>query len=465
MKRARSLSPQVLQDEKRAMISSRNNGKDGINGHLHHVDGPQKTAADHRNKIDNGGGAGGGGGGNSAEDEGISSSEQDDCEDDVPPAVARKDDDVIVAMNGVGGGGSPYNKKSSYGLSSQGVGGGTVTTATVDGVLENFDKVINDASTESGGGVGGGVGGRRPSSASSGGCADDRVHHPRRLRYYSSSGRNDGGAAAAADDAVIVPTRIVPEPPRRSRSLFVNKNFEVNPFFEDEEDDEDEDESGADSECAYDDDDDDDHVGNKSKRGGPDETFHSVQKQIERFSALALRHGGGHAVDHGVQPRRRDEDEIKAELSQHGGARRRSIYDVFASVEKPTAAYACGARVTRSASTRNPVDPRTPAIPRFVNHCGVSKSVYLPGGRGDAVADGDPKAFVATRANGVGNNAGLYSGYKDSAAAPKCGGGGGFGAKSASSGSGSSKGGLKALHRVNLSVSTGKLTDFPSGLY
>lgn len=459
------------------MISSRNNGKDGMNNH---VDGPQKTAIDHRNKIENGvngDGSGGGGGGNSAEDEGISSSEQDDCEDDVPPpVVTRKDDDIMVAINGVGGG---YNKKASYGLSSSqgGGGGGTMITTTVDGVLEDFDKVINDASIESREGRGGGVGDRRLSSASSRGCTDDRVLYPRRLRYYSSSGRNDGGGMAT-DDAIIVPTRIVPEPPRRSRSLFVNKNFEVNPFFEDEEDDEDEeeDESGADSECAYEDEEDDDVVDNKcsgmiTKRGGSaDETFHSVQKQIERFSALALRRGGGPTGDHGIQQRRRDEDEIKVDLLQHGGGKRKSIYDVFAGVERPVAVtYGCGGtRVTRSASTRNAVDHQTPVIPRFVNHCvGSNKSVYLPGGHGDSNTDGggDPKAFVATRTNGVSNNAGLYSGYKDPAAAqPKF---AGFGAKSASNGSGSasSKEGPKALHRVNLSVSTGKLTDFPSGLY
>lgn len=477
--------PQGLQDEKRAMISLRNNGKDSMNKHS---DGSQKTTIDHRNKIENGvngDGSGGGGGGNSAEDEGISSSEQDDCEDDVlpPVVITRKDDDIIVAINGVGGGGGGgggYNKKASYGLSSSqgGGGGGTVTTTTVDGVLKDFDKVINDASTEFREGRGGGIGDRHPSSASSRGCADDRVLYPRRHRYYSSSGRNDGGSITA-DDVIIVPTKIVPEPPRRSRSLFVNKNFEVNPFFEDEEDDEDEeeDESGADSECAYEDEEDDDVVDNKcgsriTKCGGSaDETFHSVQKQIERFSALALRRGGGPTGDHDILQRCRDEDEIKADLLQHGGGggKRKSIYDVFAGVERPVAmTYGCGGtRVTRSASTRNAVDPRTPVIPRFVNHCvGSNKPVYLPGGRGDATTDGsDPKTFVATRTNGVGNNAGLYSGYKDpTVTLPKC---VGFSAKSASNGSGSSssKEGPKALHRVNLSVSTGKLTDFPSGLY
>ncbi|XP_001946564.2 uncharacterized protein LOC100166066 isoform X2 [Acyrthosiphon pisum] len=335
----------ILQEEKR-VISSR---KD-------HVDSSQK------NKIE--------GGGNSAEDEGISSSEQDDCEEEVS---AKK---VKV----------PYKMYSV----SQG-------DTTIEEVLEDFDKVINDASTESGDG-------RKMSSVSS----------DNSKRYYEYSD---------TDDVVIIPTRIVPEPPRRSRSLFMNKNFEVNPFFED-------DEESIDSECAYEDD--DDEVKSKIKRS---ETFHSVQKQIKRFSDLALN---SHRVE--------DEEKIK------DGGRRKSIYNVFGNAsEAENSMYANNRPVTRSVSTRNVNDSRIPVI-KF-DHCKSERSVYLPMG---CRVTKEPKVFM-TRGH---NNAGLYSGYKDTTAAagkdssPKC-----------KLSTGGSSNGLKALQHINMSVSTGKLSDFPSGLY
>lgn len=313
------------------------------------------------------------GGGNSAEDEGISSSEQDDCEEEVSSKKVKV----------------PYKMYSV----SQG-------DTTIEDVLEDFDKIINDASTESGGG-------RKMSSVSS----------ENSKRYYEYSD---------TDDVVIIPTRIVPEPPRRSRSLFMNKNFEVNPFFED-------DEESVESECAYEED--DDEVKSKIKRS---ETFHSVQKQIKRFSDLALHN---HRVE--------DEEKIK------DVGRRKSIYNIFGNANQPeNSMYANNRPVTRSASTRNINDSRIPVM-RF-DHYKSERSVYLPMG---SKVTKEPKVFM-TRGH---NNAGLYSGYKDTTTNTATGG------KDLSSkcklSSGSSSNGLKALQHINMSVSTGKLTDFPSGLY
>lgn len=318
------------------------------------------------------------GGGNSAEDEGISSSEQDDCEEEVSSKKAKV----------------PY-KMMTYNLSQD--------DTTVEEVLEDFDKVINDASTESGG--------RKMSSVSS----------DNSKRYYEFSD---------TDDMVIIPTRIVPEPPRRSRSLFMNKNFEVNPFFED-------DEESVDSECAYDEEEEEDEEDEKSKLKRS-ETFHSVQKQIKRFSELALHDDV------------RTEDKEK-KMKDEG--KRKSIYNVFGNLERPMPMYPNnGKQVTRSVSTRNINDSRIPVI-RFDQHCKSERSVYLPNqGCRDTVKE--PKVFM-TRGH---INAGLYSGYKDT----------GIGTESSSKSKFSSNGsstGLKALQHINMSVSTGKLTDFPSGLY
>ncbi|XP_050441803.1 uncharacterized protein LOC126846442 isoform X2 [Adelges cooleyi] len=306
------------------------------------------------------------GGGNSAEDEGISSSEQDDCEEEVSSKKGK----------------IPYKM---YNLSHD--------DTTVEEVLEDFDKVINDASTESDD--------RKMSSVSSDQLSKRSYDYP----------------PSYTDDAAIIPTRIVPEPPRRSRSLFVNKNFEVNPFFEDDED-------SADSVCAYEDEEDDDK--SKVKRS---ETFHSVQKQVKRFSDLAA-HGG-----------RGDREDVKREEG-----RRKSIYDVFGPVE-PRRPHLPSRQVTRSISTKNVTESSRIPVLRF-DQCKPERSVYLPTGCRNAK---EPRGFM-TRGH---NNAGLYSGYKDTKSVnPK---------HQTSSNISSSS--LKALQHINMSVSTGKLTDFPSGLY
>ncbi|VVC32340.1 Hypothetical protein CINCED_3A012824 [Cinara cedri] len=355
------------------------------------------------------------GGGNSAEDEGISSSEQDDCEEDSTSKKVK----------------TPYKMYNNS--LSQG-------DTAVEEVLEDFDKVLNDASTTGSGGGGGGSGSRHVSSVSSGGggCSDNSSAK----RYYGY-----------ADDVAIVPTRIVPEPPRRSRSLFVNKNFEVNPFFEEEDEDEDDEES-ADSECAYEEDGEEDEdedrskTNNKNKRTG--ETFRSVQKQIKRFSALAVQRvgGDGRPEDAGAGKPRKDD------------GRRKSIYDVFGNgAERPVTVTA--SQVTRSASTRNVADMNDSRIPamRF-EHCKSERSVYLPTGYGGYGRDADrePAKVFVTRGH---NNAGLYSGFAAGSGNPqqqapvKC--------KPIATNPNS---GLKALQHVNvMSVPTGKLTDFPSGLY
>lgn len=354
------------------------------------------------------------GGGNSAEDEGISSSEQDDCEEESTSKKVK----------------TPYKMYNNS--LSQG-------DTAVEEVLEDFDKVLNDASTTE---SGSGGGDRHVSSASSGrgGGGSDNSSVKRFYGY--------------ADDVAIVPTRIVPEPPRRSRSLFVNKNFEVNPFFE-EEDDDDDDEESANSECAYEEDgeedeDEDNSGGPKTSKKRTGETFRSVQKQIKRFSALAVQRGAGGRteVDLGVGKPRKDD------------GRRKSIYDVFGNVAgRPVTAVA--PQVTRSASTRNVNvnDSRIPVM-RF-EHCKSERSVYLPTGYnscGKDTADKEPAKVFVTRGH---NNAGLYSGYTAGAGNPqqqgpiKC--------KPIAT---NSNNGLKALQHVNvMSVSTGKLTDFPSGLY
>lgn len=285
---------------------------------------------------------------------------------------------------------------------------------TVEEVLEDFDKVINDASTESGGGGGGG-GGRQVSSS---------VSSDNSKRYYEQY--------SDPDDVIIIPTRIVPEPPRRSRSLLANKNFEVNPFFEDDE------ESAEDSECAYGDEEDDGKCTTALQRS---ETFRSVQKQIKRFSAMAL---------HTERP----EKELQGAVETQG-CRRKSIYDVFGPPEKGLAV-----QVTRSASTRNVGGEGFNRVPvtRF-DLCTSERSVYLPKGRRDDGGGVDePKVFM-TRGR---NNAGLYSGYKGAGRDPVA----GRPTTCKPAGGGPDViGPMKALHRINTSVSTGKLTDFPSGLY
>lgn len=386
---------QVLQDEKR-VISSRGKVDHVVNGSAKN----QKTVE---------------GGGNSAEDEGISSSEQDDCEEEV--SSSKKVQKV-----------SPYKMYSNVNGLPPRRGDDTV----VEEVLEDFDKMINSASTESAGGGGGG--GRKMSSASSDN-SNKRTSSSTTYYEYSDS------------DVVIIPTRIVPEPPRRSRSLFVNKNFEVNPFFEDDEDE------SADSECAYEDDG-GDVVGNDGKRQGKpqrNETFRSVQKQIERFSALAVRD------NRGLTGRTVAEDEdfvgrVGGGIEPEG--RRKSIYNVFGNKGtvdpgKPVTTagggnHNRGPAVIRSVSTRNVNDPGM-VVPRF-DLCRSERSVYLPSRDGN-----EPKVFRP-----VHNNAGLYSGFKDTdpSSPSKC---------KQPTGSGSN--GLKALQHINMSVSTGKLTDFPSGLY
>jgi len=348
------------------------------------------------------------GGGNSAEDEGISSSEQDDCDED---AVSSKK------------AAKPYKTAYSGQQQQQQQQQQCGDVSTVEEVLEDFDKVINDVSC-----VGSATAARTvlSSSASSSGRGDSSDGRKPYCREFSE-----------ADDAVIVPARIVPEPPRRSRSLFVNKNFEVNPFFEDDE------EESADSDMggAYDDDDDDqeeeDDENDDAAKRLSDETattFRSVQNQIKRFSALA----------------RADEERHRRRGAPANGrdGRRKSVYDVFG---KPTAVD--GLRpVTRSASTRNFGDDAAGGsrIPVTVFDARVKseRSVYLPtmacGGR-------EPKTqFVARALNSINNksnnNAGLYSGY-DKDRGP------------------SSNGPRTSQRVVNVSASTGKLTDFPSGLY
>lgn len=288
--------------------------------------------------------------------------------------------------------------------------------STVDEVLEDFDKVINDASTESGGG-----GGRQMSSS---------VSSDNSKRYYEQY--------SDPDDVVIIPTRIVPEPPRRSRSLLANKNFEVNPFFEDDE------ESAEDSECPYGDEEDDTKCTTALQRN---ETFRNVQKQIKRFSALTL---------HTDRPDQKVQDVAEAQ-----GCRRKSIYDVFGPPEKGSAA-----QVTRSASTRNVAVVgegfnRVP-VTRF-DLCASERSVYLPKGCKDDGGAGDEHKVFVTRGRNI---AGLYSGYKGASRDPVMAVVTGRPMTSQSGGVGPDViGPMKTLRRINTSVSTGKLTDFPSGLY
>jgi len=359
------------------------------------------------------------GGGNSAEDEGISSSEQDDCDED---AVLSKKTTKT----------SPYKMVYNSHQQQQ-----HEDASTVEEVLGDLDKAINGASCTGSPSVVAAVAtGRTASSSASSSGRDSSDGRKRYCRQFSEP-----------DDAVIVPARIVPEPPRRSRSLFVNKNFEVNPFFEDDE------EESADSDLgAYDDDDDDDDDDvMKSRADGGPTTFRSVQNQIKRFSALALRGG----VD--------EERPYRAAVKDHAGYRRKSVYDVFG---KPTAVN--GFRpVVRSVSTRNVSDSgagnsnnsggsnnssRIPVM-KFDGRGKSERSVYLPTAAcGDGGADlKQPKVQFVARIRGNGNNingnsnnnAGLYSGYDKEP----------------------NSNGLRALRHVNMSVSTGKLTDFPSGLY
>lgn len=385
---------QLLQEEKRAMICSR-------------ADGPLQKGKNE-------------GGGNSAEDEGISSSEQDDCDEDaVSSKKTAKTPPYKMSYNG-------HQQQQQRGNES----------STVEEVLDDFDKVINDASCAGSATIAAAQRIMTPSTASSNGHRD------------SSDGGGGGPKRycrefSEADDAIIVPARIVPEPPRRSRSLFVNKNFEVNPFFEDDEE-EDSDLGAYEDDDDGDDDDDDDADEDAAKRRADDDddggggtmgktAFRSVQNQIKRFSALALRGGADDGRRH---------DRAAAVCRDGHDGRRKSIYDVFG---KPTASVCgngFGRPVVRSASTRNVSETAASRIPVMKSE----RSVYLPTAACGADQKEPKVQFVARVHSGMSNNAGLYSGYEKDCRP--------------------SANGLKALrHLTNMSVSTGKLTDFPSGLY
>ncbi|XP_050545477.1 uncharacterized protein LOC126907874 isoform X2 [Daktulosphaira vitifoliae] len=327
----------LLQDEKR-VVSSRK----------------EITDKTHKNKIE--------GCGNSAEDEGISSSEQDDCEEEVTSKKLKM----------------PYKM---YDISQD--------DPTIEEVLETFDKVINDASTDSNE--------RQNSSISS----DSKQSYDYSPLY--------------TEDAVIIPAKIIPEPPRRSRSLFINKNFEVNPFFED-------DEESMDSVCLYN----ENEIDIEKSKVKRSETFHSVQKHIKRFSDIALQ-------------KKQEENEKKEE--NH----RKSIYDIFSTIEQKK--IQLNRQVMRSASTKNINESRLPML-KF-DQSKPERAVYFPSGCKNTR---DQHRTLMARGH---NNAGLYSGYRDvKGINPKH-----------QSGSNSSLNSLNELRHVNMSLSTGKLTDFPSGLY
>lgn len=140
-----------------------------------------------------------------AEDEGISSSDQDDSEENLYNVYELQNGKSIQ---------SKYNYENDR----------NCLEPTIDEVMEDFQNVINDVKNLN--------------------CRNNME----KTKNEKSSIKNSGFeklscAIIIQEENDIIPSRILPEPPKKSRSLhFLNENIEMNPFFEDE--------SGDNSNCS-----------------------------------------------------------------------------------------------------------------------------------------------------------------------------------------------------------------------
>ena len=157
----------------------------------------------------------GGGGGNStpAEDEGISSSDQDDSEEIVntnrefTTFYSANDMSVLHSYNGSAA--YPPDKHSA-------------AEPTIDEVMEDFQNIINDVQNQN----------YRNEQKNR---ETELVTRRFRDMEVGSSEESLSGGRPMDVELDIVPARILPEPPKKTKSLhLLHKNIETNPFFEDE---------------------------------------------------------------------------------------------------------------------------------------------------------------------------------------------------------------------------------------
>ncbi|XP_065202664.1 GATA zinc finger domain-containing protein 14 [Planococcus citri] len=137
-----------------------------------------------------------------AEDEGISSSDQDDSEENNLHHQNNLNTYVYGAQNN-----SPP-MKYKYNCDT------TSVDPTIDEVMKGFQNLINEV----------------------------KNHHnnqenlkQKRSQVKNSSFESVSRAIIIQEESDIIPSKILPEPPKKSRSLhFLHDNIELNPFFEDE---------------------------------------------------------------------------------------------------------------------------------------------------------------------------------------------------------------------------------------
>ncbi|KAK7576360.1 hypothetical protein V9T40_012646 [Parthenolecanium corni] len=209
----------LLQNEKETLTARENSFKERFND-LEYRLAVSRTNSTTKSFALNGdvakrGCPGVGGGGNStpAEDEGISSSDQDDSDEMAAPSNKFTNyehypqPDVVCR---------PYSEKISP------------SEPTIDEVMEDFQNIINDVQNQN--------------------YQQNQSYQQAingRHRTSKSSAESLSEALILDKESDIVPTKILPEPPKKSRSLhFLGNNLngnavdskivETNPFFEDE---------------------------------------------------------------------------------------------------------------------------------------------------------------------------------------------------------------------------------------
>lgn len=198
---------QILQNEKEAQSARDSTYKERFTDLDYHISVSRSNSIDksytlngHRDSAKREGG------GNStpAEDEGISSSDQDDSEEIVnqnreyPPFYAGNE---VTLLNNI-----TYQDKHSE--------------PTIDEVMEDFQNIINDVQNQN----------YRNEQK-------NEKYVARRMQNLNlrNSVESLSEALILDKETDIVPSKILPEPPKKTRSLhLLNKNIETNPFFEDE---------------------------------------------------------------------------------------------------------------------------------------------------------------------------------------------------------------------------------------
>lgn len=151
------------------------------------------------------------GGGNStpAEDEGISSSDQDDSEE-----IVNTSREFTTFYNA-----NDMNALNKYSSCQQ----DKHSEPTIDEVMEDFQKIINDVQNQN--------------------CRNEQTNKEleksvtRQFKSMDITSNEESlyDILLSEEETDIVPSVILPEPPKKTRSLnLLNKNIETNPFFEDE---------------------------------------------------------------------------------------------------------------------------------------------------------------------------------------------------------------------------------------